>query len=291
MKIFDRQKKCWYEEKSYGGKYLRFLYETVPGAFLLNLLISRPFFSRVCSLYYNSAFSVKDIEPFISEHNIDMSVYRIHRWKSFNDFFTRDKLSVPDSEDNELVSPCDGKLTAVRIGNGMKMNIKGTEYTVEELTGNSSTGEEYAGGYAFIYRLTADDCHVYRYFDEGSCSRTCEIKGRLHTVQDISRKYRVYKTNNRIVSELSTLHFGNVDFIEVGALLIGKIKNRNLSEFGRMDEKGRFEYGASTIVVLMKKNENLIIDSDIMDLSSSGMECRVRTGEVIGHMREENKDA
>ncbi len=49
----------------------------------------------------------------------------------------------------------------------------------------------------------------------------------------------------------------------------------------RGQEKGRFEYGGSTVVLLLKRDE-AAIDDDIMKNSAEGLETSVRMGEKIG---------
>ena len=41
--------------------------------------------------------------------------------------------------------------------------------------------------------------------------------------------------------------------VEVGALLVGKIVNNDKIEFTKGEEKGYFEFGGSTIVLLLKE--------------------------------------
>ena len=69
--------------------------------------------------------------------------------------------------------------------------------------------------------------------------------------------------------------------MEVGAMLVGRIVN--LKESGdvvRGTEKGFFEYGGSTIILLIKK-ELVNIRSDIAENSKNGTETPVKMGEVI----------
>ena len=49
------------------------------------------------------------------------------------------------------------------------------------------------------------------------------------------------------------------------------------------DEKGYFEPGGSTIVLLLEKNA-AVIDDDIMQQSRSGIETAVKYGEKIGRI-------
>ena len=93
--------------------------------------------------------------------------------------------------------------------------------------------------------------------------------------------YNFYKTNNREYTILNTDNFGLVVFVEVGAMGIGKIKNHHEEyKFKKGEEKGYFEFGGSTIVLLVKKNI-LKIDDDIINNSNHGIETIVKYGERI----------
>ena len=80
---------------------------------------------------------------------------------------------------------------------------------------------------------------------------------------------------------LDTDHFGRVIYIEVGALLVGRIKNNGLTMFEKGREKGYFEQGGSTIVVFFEK-DGIKIDDDLLEMSGNGIETKVRMGERIG---------
>ena len=74
--------------------------------------------------------------------------------------------------------------------------------------------------------------------------------------------------------------FGEMIMIEVGALMIGKIVNNTGRDFKKGEEKGHFEYGGSTIILLT--NKDVIIDSDIIKQSEQGIETKVKIGTMIG---------
>ena len=62
--------------------------------------------------------------------------------------------------------------------------------------------------------------------------------------------------------------------------MVGKIVNHSIKDFSKGDEKGYFEFGGSTIVVLLK--DIVDIDKDIIENSSRNDETRVLMGEKIG---------
>ena len=70
--------------------------------------------------------------------------------------------------------------------------------------------------------------------------------------------------------------------MEVGAMLVGKIANYSGKKFvKRGEEKGRFEFGGSTIIICLEKDKALI-DADILANTSEDFETRVKMGERIG---------
>ena len=70
--------------------------------------------------------------------------------------------------------------------------------------------------------------------------------------------------------------------IEVGALLIGRIVNHEADVFKKGQEKGYFEPGGSTIILLTGDIE---VDEDIARQSAMGTETKVRYGERVGVLK------
>ncbi|MDE6031949.1 MAG: phosphatidylserine decarboxylase, partial [Oscillospiraceae bacterium] len=201
-------------------------------------------------------------------------------FKSFADFFTRKYAFTTDCAPDELIAPCCGRLSVYSVSNELALKIKGSLYTLPELVGERFDVSEYRGGICFVYRLAVEDCHRYVFCDDGEIIRSEEIKGVLHTVRPVSERFRIFSHNHRVCTLLRTEHFGDVIQIEVGALQIGKITNHNVARFSRMEEKGFFSYGGSTIIQLFKKNI-VSVDEDIKKLSESGVEVLVKTGEKV----------
>ena len=93
----------------------------------------------------------------------------------------------------------------------------------------------------------------------------------------------IYKENTREYCLLHTTRFGTVLMMEVGALMVGKIHNyHGAGKVKRGQEKGRFAFGGSTIILMTKKN-TVCPDSDILNHSMQGIETRVLLGEQVGH--------
>ena len=63
---------------------------------------------------------------------------------------------------------------------------------------------------------------------------------------------------------------------------MGKSVNHQGAAAGRRgQEKGYFQFGGSTVVLLLKK-DTAVIDSDILENSQNGIETVVKFGEKIG---------
>ena len=109
------------------------------------------------------------------------------------------------------------------------------------------------------------------------------IPGVLHTVNPIANDvYPIYIQNSREYSVLHTAAFGDVLMMEVGALLVGKIVNHHgKARVVRGQEKGYFQFGGSTVVVLLEKDK-AHIDADILANSCELAETVVKMGEKIG---------
>jgi phosphatidylserine decarboxylase len=70
--------------------------------------------------------------------------------------------------------------------------------------------------------------------------------------------------------------------IEVGALNVASIVQTYApGPVERGDEKGYFQFGGSTVVLLFAAGRTLF-DDDLLENSRNGLETHVRSGEAIG---------
>ncbi len=264
---------------------LKFLYKTFSGRVVLKVL-TRPVISKVTGKVLDSRISAFAARKAIKKRKIETKHLEKQKFRSYNDFFTR-KLKeggrTVDMTPESLVSPCDSKLSAYTINADSTFVIKGTPYTVDALLNGDSIASEYIGGTCLIFRLAVEDYHRYCYFDNGVKGENKYLKGVLHTVHPIVvGQYDIYKKNCREYTVMDTENFGQVVQVEVGALMVGRIKNfHGKHSFKRGEEKGMFEFGGSTIVLLLKKDA-AVIDDDILRNSSNSVESIVKYGEKIG---------
>lgn len=263
---------------------LKKLYGTVCGRVILKALTA-PAVSKAAGAFMDSRLSVPLIKRFIKSSGIDTSQYVMKKFRSYNEFFTRRVkrgMRPIDRMPSHFISPCDSKLTVYKIGKSSVFRIKGSRYRVSDLIQNDFLAKRYEGGYCMIFRLEVDDYHRYCYIDSGTKTENTFINGELHTVNPIALEhYNIYKRNCREYTVLHTENFGDVVQVEVGAMMVGRIVNRHgAAEVVRGEEKGKFEFGGSTIVLLVQE-DMIRIDDDILRNSAENIETVVKYGEKV----------
>ncbi len=266
-------------------RFLEWMYGTRPGRLLVKLMI-RPGVSRAAGWLLDRRVSALAVRPFIRKNHICMDDFEQRRFLSFNDFFTRRVLPGKrpvDDAPTHLIAPCDSKLTVYDIRPDSRFRVKGTEYTLEGLLQSKELAETFLGGTLLLFRLTVGDYHRYTYIDSGFVTGSTRIPGVFHTVNPAAAsRCPIYRENTREYSLLESLRFGTVLQMEVGAAMVGRIVNapgsRNVR---RGEEKGRFEFGGSTVIVLLQKGR-AILDADLLRNTAQDAETVVRLGERIG---------
>ena len=284
MKYIDREGNVTIEDSSQ-DRLLKNMYQTPLGRGVLKILV-KPFVSNIAGKFLDSSLSTFIIPEFVKRNNINMDDYVDETYSSYNDFFTRHirpELRPISDHENTVISPCDGRLSVYKINKNSRFTIKNTRYSVESLLRSKELSRRYEGGTLAIFRLAVDDYHRYCYIDNGIKSGEYFIQGVYHTVNPVANDvYPIYKENTRQFSLLKSEHFGTVLMMEVGALLVGRIVNyKEKGAVKRGEEKGRFEFGGSTIVLMFEKDA-VSIDGDIWDNTNKGYETLVKMGQSVG---------
>lgn len=270
--------------------FLECAYGTAVGRALMKFL-SLSVFSKCAHFVLDSKLSVPFIFDFAEKHHIDMFDYEDKMYTSFNDFFIR-KIKpgrrFVTKDPKKLICPSDGKVSAYKIADSDTFVIKNSVYTVESLLRDKKLAKRFCGGYAVIIRLTPDNYHRYVYPANGVKSHDREIKGSLHTVNTVINNYiPVYKENTRNYCLIRTDNFGDIIQMEVGAMMVGRITNAH--PYGRRtvyrgEEKGYFEFGGSTIVLLLEKDKVALCD-DLLKNTREGFETELLQGAIIGESK------
>lgn len=266
-------------------KRLEFLYGTGFGRWIVGFMI-RPWVSKAAGCLMDSAISRLAIKPFLKNSHIDMTEYENRNFESFNDFFTRrirDGKRPVDMDPEHLIAPCDSKLSVYPITGDAKFTVKQMPYTLVQLLRDSTLAEKYQGGTFLLFRLTVDDYHRYSYIESGVKGENTHIPGVYHTVNPAAGdRYPIYKENTREYTLIETERFGTMLQMEVGATMVGRIVNyHGAQNVIRGQEKGRFEFGGSTVIVCLEKGR-AVIDEDLALNTQNGIETVVKLGEKIG---------
>lgn len=73
--------------------------------------------------------------------------------------------------------------------------------------------------------------------------------------------------------------FGKAVYCEIGALMVGRIVNHEKEAFSAGEEKGYFEFGGSTVIVLLKRGFG--VARRFYENTKNGEETRVKYGEAL----------
>lgn len=249
-------------------------------------LLSWPPLSRAAGRFLDARLSKGLIPLFVKAARIDTKDYELSGIDSFNAFFCR-KIKPgrrPVEKDPAvMIAPCDGLLRVYEAKGGEVFPVKEKPYTLKTLLGSERLARRYEGGLILVYRLCVDNYHRYAYVDSGRKSKNVRLPGRLYTVRPAAlQKRAVLAENAREYTLIKSPRFGTLLQMEVGAMFVGRITNlMGEGTAVRGEEKGFFEYGGSTVIVLVQPGL-LTVREDIRKASREGSETPVRLGEAVG---------
>lgn len=278
-------------EKVPGEKYLKFLYYNPLGELPLNLVVKKKFLTEYYGKKMDKPESVKKIPSFIEQADINIAEAkkRVEEFKSFNDFFYRELKEgarTVDYRENVLASPADGKILAFEnLDIEKEFYIKGDKFTLEEFFADKGLANKYKDGVFMIIRLAPIDYHRFHFPADGEISESKLIDGVYYSVSThaIKKNFRILCENKREYSILKTEKFGDIAMFEVGATMVGGIKQsyKSNSYVKKGEEKGYFYFGGSTCVLVFERGK-LKIDEDLLENTKKGIETKVYMGEKIG---------
>ena len=222
---------------------------------------------------------------------IDLTDYEkenVAEYRSFNEFFIRKikkELRPINNEDNVVISPADGKLLAyANIEKDLHFVVKGYDFSIAEFLNNEELAEEYTCGSLIIIRLAPSDYHRFHFPFDATPEKTHIIKGKYYSVSPLSirKKFKTFYQNKREYTILKSELFDDVIMAEIGATLVGCIKQTYtpFNSVKKGDEKGYFEFGGSSVILLFKKGM-ITIDPDLLQNSHLSYETKVKMGERI----------
>ncbi len=269
---------------------LNFLYNNSLGK-VIRSISNKKIISKILGWYQDSWVSKFKINSFIKKYDIDASEFllSVDQFKSFNDFFIRELKPgirlIPD-DNTTIVSPSDSKLLVIpNISLDVEFFVKNQKFSLNTfLQDKSAFVEKYKNGQMLIFRLSPADYHRYHFPFDCFAGDYISINGILESVNPIVYKSGIQPLyeNERQLIELNSSFFGNVLFVSVGAMFVGKIVNTYVpnKNYKKGDEAGYFEFGGSTLVMLFEKDK-IKIKQRFLTNSAQGYETEVKMGQTI----------
>ena len=292
IRYYDRYRKKLCEEAVMGEGMIRWAYQTLSGKIFSTFIFGNSILSRLLGIYFDSGLSKGQIKKSIEELDIDTAEFELNvdEFKSFNHFFTRTlkKGARPfDTSKKIITSPADGRvLVYPNASRDSIISIKGMQDKVSRFIGKDIEGFDRCS--VAVIRLCPADYHRYHFPCDGEVLDAGEISGEYHSVNPVALDSvpNIFCRNKR---EFTLCRTGDFKFImsEVGAFgVAGIIQTYTGKKFRKMDEKGYFKFGGSTVVLIFPEN-SVKFDEDLLEYSAEGTETLIHVGDSLA-IRVEN---
>lgn len=263
-------------------------------SFVFRPLLTNGFANRVAGWWAHTRLSAWRIRGFIRRHKIDTTEFAdaVESYRCFNDFFIRRlrKNARPiDKSAHSLVSPADGTLFVVSpLQEHNTFYVKQHLFNLTSFVGSAQLAAPYHGGTLCLVRMAPHDYHRFHLPVAGTLTQYHTIGGKYESVNpNAYRRCLPLISNQRTVCEVTTPDNKRLLMVAVGALSVGSIVmtyNKNTNFLIKGSEVGYFDFGGSTIALIMPPN-TAVIDQELITRSKQGHETAIRVGEVIGTLR------
>jgi len=276
-------------EAVYGDKWLRWTLHSPFGRMAMHLVAKRAWFARWYGRQMDSPASLKKVQPFIEQYDLDISEFASHpdEFKSFNEFFYR-KLNPEarpiDNDPSSMVFPADGRhLGYADISKADNLFVKGNRFNLPQLLG-SKLADRYHEGSAVFSRLCPVDYHRFHFPAAGIPSVPKLMQGHLKSVNIMAlrRHLSTLWENQRSITELKTDQWGSVLIIEIGATNVGSIRQTYNPDdkVEKGSEKGYFAFGGSAMLVLFEKGQ-IQLAPDLLEQTAQQRELYAHMGDKM----------
>lgn len=215
----------------------------------------------------------------------------IEGYRTFNEFFTRrlsdiGKKARPfDMSEKVVASPADSSLFVIpRLKPDSEIFVKGIKFDLAKFLGSDALAKQYLGGTLLLFYLAPDDYHRFHApFDAHITAQPKRIAGVLASVDPVgySSKEQPLLTNERQLLMLKSTIFGEVAFVAIGAMMVGKIgwtfTGTNLI---KGQDLGFFAFGGSTLVLIFKPGQIEVRPEFIKDVSDKSLDEMFKKGQI-----------
>lgn len=256
---------------------------------LLTELSSRKWVSQLTGAFAKSRASRAFLQRFAKTYGIRIedAEKAISEYQSLNEFFTRrlkPGLRPIDPDINYLVSPVDAAITGIGpIEQGMLLNVKGQDYSVDDLLNQSPRKVNYEKGFYFVLYLSPTDYHRIHSPVTGTIIEKEHVPGKVYPVNEFGLRY-MRKTLSRNERLITYIHHdkGEIAVVKVGALNVSSIQYVSglQDAIERGDELAYFEFG-STVVLLIE-------DPTFTPCNELQLGSKVKMGERLGFFNSSN---
>lgn len=249
-------------------------------------LSSRKWISRITGRFAQSTVSRHMIPRFAKLYGIatEEAEKHVHEYRTLNEFFTRrlkpGMRTIHDAP-NSVASPVDAVITGIGdIRSGTIVNVKGQDYTIDELLNESHRAVRYHNGYYMVLYLSPTDYHRIHVPITGQIVEREHITGKVYPVNEFGLRHmkRVLSRNVRLITYIQHSS-GEAAVVKVGAMNVSSIQYvQPMSDsVVKGDELAYFEFG-STVVLLLE--DNIFNPRPDLQLGS-----KVRMGEWLGELK------
>ncbi|SFI08412.1 phosphatidylserine decarboxylase [Tindallia magadiensis] len=295
IEYIDRSTGRKEKEMVAGEPSLRWAYETKLGRLTVEMIGKSKAMSSLYGFVQKRRFTRKKIAPFVEMMKIDMTeaiLEKPEEYSDFNDFFVRQlkpSSRIIDPDPLSLVSPSDGRILVYpSLKADQLIQVKGKNNSIKSLLGNSNLSQYYLGGAAAVIRLAPCDYHRFHFPVNGVPGESRSIKGYYYSVNPYALKKvdEVYCRNKRMITEIHIAGKEKLAMIEVGATMVGSIVQTYYQRMpvNKGSEKGYFQFGGSTIILLTGAN-TIEWHEDLIENTQSGYETFIKMGEAIATLK------
>lgn len=268
----------------------RWIYGRSAGLRVFDGVLNNRTFCRLYGGWQDLSWSRRKIPEFVDRYGIDIEEVELppDHYRSFNAFFTRRlkpgaRPFVPEPE--VFCAPADGKvLVYSHLKEGTRIPVKGASVALASLLDSESAARPYHGGSALVIRLAPCDYHRFHFPDAGEAGPARTIPGKYYVVNPVGLAGvpDAFCRNKRAVTAFDSAHFGRIAYVEIGGFAVGSIvQTHTPGQVDRGREKGYFQYGGSTLVLLFEPGA-IVFDEDLVRDSAEVLEVHVKTGSRIG---------
>jgi len=291
---YDRYAGELREERIYGEKPLRWIYETPAGGLTLEAVVKRAWFSALYGRWADCGCSAGEVARFIERFGLDTGEFLDppESFRSFNEFFYR-RLKPgarPVAAGGEVACfPADGRhLYIADLDETQSIYAKGQRFDLAAFLGDAALAARYAGGSAVLSRLCPTDYHRFHFPLGGLPGAPRPVRGALYSVNPIAlaRRLSYLWRNKRQITEIRGEAGCDYLYAEIGATNVGGIVDtfEPGSPMEKGAEKGYFRFGGSMVAVLFPTGRFEPAD-DLRERSAAGVELYARCGDAMGRVR------